>query len=265
MAKNIDKVMADAKKIAERLRSTSTTLTQLQKEYHCGHARLTCSVRSQISAREWKKIRKKKLTHGNHDGGTRFKKGHIAWNKGVRGVHFSPATEFKKGHLPIGYKQVNTVTVRKDTDGKEFRWIKISNVPKSKHTWIPYASYVWQKKNGLIPKGYFIVHADGDRLNDGIDNLQMVDRKGHLELQQKRDPTMVERMRYNSSQTNRRRHIHNRIKKARAAKQSAISGGIISDGWECISCGQDYPGEPPAVCHKCNGFRFSLVKVRQIA
>lgn len=28
---------------------------------------------------------------------TRFKKGRIAWNKGLKGVHFSPATEFKKG------------------------------------------------------------------------------------------------------------------------------------------------------------------------
>lgn len=33
-------------------------------------------------------------------GKTMFKKGHATWNKGMRGVHFSPNTEFKKGQKP---------------------------------------------------------------------------------------------------------------------------------------------------------------------
>lgn len=279
---NSKKVMADAVRIAERLRSTSTTVTQLQKEYHCGYAALMCSVRSQISAGEYEEIRIRKLTQGTRDTG--FKKGHIAWNKGLRGVHFSPTTEFKKGHLPADYKQVNTITVRKDTDGKKFRWIKTSNVPKSRHNWIPYASHIWQKKNGPIPKGHFVIHADGDRLNDDIDNLLLVDHKGHFKLQLKRDPSIVQRMRHNSSVTNRRRHAANRgsilaARKERAEfrKQEQIASrkrqrvqqalqqlrAVVASWWECIGCGQDYGSEPPAICHKCNGLRFALIKHRK--
>ena len=35
---------------------------------------------------------------------TQFKKGHDTWNKGMRGVHFSPETEFKKGEDRISGK-----------------------------------------------------------------------------------------------------------------------------------------------------------------
>jgi hypothetical protein len=31
---------------------------------------------------------------------TCFKKGYIPWNKGIKGIHFSPKTEFKKGVTP---------------------------------------------------------------------------------------------------------------------------------------------------------------------
>lgn len=38
--------------------------------------------------------------------GVGFSKGHIPWNKGVKGIHLSPETEFKKGNLPkINYRK----------------------------------------------------------------------------------------------------------------------------------------------------------------
>ena len=94
---NIDNVMADAVRIAERLRETDVTLGALMKEYHCGWAIINQAILSQMSKSQWKWIRKKKLAQGTLNGGTRFKPGHVPWTKGRKGIHMSPETEFKPG------------------------------------------------------------------------------------------------------------------------------------------------------------------------
>lgn len=40
--------------------------------------------------------------------------------------------------------------------------------------------YVWEYHNGAIPKGYHIHHKDGDRTNNDISNLVLVEAKEHL-------------------------------------------------------------------------------------
>ncbi len=42
-----------------------------------------------------------------------FEKGHIPWNKGIKGLHLSPSTEFKKGHLPANTKYDGCLSLRK--------------------------------------------------------------------------------------------------------------------------------------------------------
>lgn len=48
------------------------------------------------------KIKKVKFftTPSEQSKATQFKKGMISWNKGMKGIHLSPATEFKAGQVP---------------------------------------------------------------------------------------------------------------------------------------------------------------------
>ena len=71
---NGKKVMADAAKIARRLREGQATICQLQKQYRCCYTTMIKAVLSQMSLSEWKQHRGIKA---------RFQKGQPAWNKGV--------------------------------------------------------------------------------------------------------------------------------------------------------------------------------------
>jgi len=42
-------------------------------------------------------IKGNKCAKGNKPNKTSFKKGQIPWNKNIKGIHYSPETEFKKG------------------------------------------------------------------------------------------------------------------------------------------------------------------------
>lgn len=56
-----------------------------------------------------------------------FKRGHTAWNKGIKGLHFSPETEFKKGRISTNKTKIGEITVRKNHNrGRAEVWIKIS-------------------------------------------------------------------------------------------------------------------------------------------
>ena len=109
---------------------------------------------------------------------TSFPKGNIPWNKGKKGIHLSPASEFKKGCKSLNAVPVGTITVRTDKGGKRRQWIKTEEPGR----WIEYAKFVWIQNNGLIPKGMLVHHLDFDSMNDCIDNLSLVTRKAHFEI-----------------------------------------------------------------------------------
>jgi len=115
---------------------------------------------------------------GNKPNKTCFKKGDTPWNSGVKGIHLSVSTEFKKGQRSINHKNVGTKTVRIDKSNKKRAFIKISEPSM----WIECARFVWIQHNGEIPKGFLIHHIDGDTLNDVVDNLALVTRKAHFEI-----------------------------------------------------------------------------------
>jgi len=216
---NADKVMADAKKIARRLRETNATFTGLQKEYHCSYPAMMRAVLSQMSQEEWEQIRRKKLAQGGVE--TRFQKGQASWNKGM---HYNPGgrsveTRFQKGHLPANYKPLKTISIRND-NGKQFRWIKIKDSGLPQDRSVPYARRIWEKENGPIPPGHLIVHGDGNTLNDSPDNLVLVDRAGHLLHQMESNPSMLKKCRRNAGQAAKKRHILYRKQKAKTAKET---------------------------------------------
>jgi hypothetical protein len=107
--------------------------------------------------------------------GTEFKKGLIPWNTGKKGIRNSPATEFKKGHLPINTKYDGCITVRRDSRGIKYKWIRIS-----KANWKEYHRYIWEQENGPIPENHIIRFKNGNQLDVRIDNLECIQRKQNL-------------------------------------------------------------------------------------
>ena len=285
---NVDKVMADAKEIARRLRTTDVTLPQLMGEYQCAYPSLMRAIRNYISSEEWRQIKRGKLLKWG--AGTRFRKGHPSWNKLKTGMHLSPASEFKKGCVAINVQPTCTVRIRNDKSGRQFRFIKIAD-NRRPGDWIPYARYVWQQAKGPIPAGRLVVHIDGDTLNDDAGNLRLLDRAGHMRLERQRDPNMERRRILACAKAARRRKARNRKIKARMQRQAdlearraerdrrrahreqddrkgfeariaELKAGIRS-WWECIGCGFEFETEPTGICPKCNGLRFERIVQRR--
>jgi len=285
---NSEKVMAEAVEIVRRLAKSKASIKSLGKEYHCGYATIKRAIDSQLTKAQWQRISKKKMADGGAK--TRFPKGCVPWNKGT---HYRPGkgaekTQFKKGHLPENHRHIGTIRiVNRNRDGRitQHREIKISGIMQGKHIWITYAKYLWEKENGPVPTGHFIVHADGDLLNDSPGNFRLVDRKKNLMLMLGRDGNL-KKCRKRAARAARKRHAKTRKIKQREARvkaemderyraerrQEAVERrainkrlskqhGEVKVVWECIGCGTDYDKEPPGVCPKCNGLRFSKIKI----
>ena len=64
-----------------------------------------------------------------------FKKGHIPWNKGQKGIHLSPATEFKKGQKSYSKLPIGTI-VQRTEKGKIRNFIKIKEPNKWQYYYV---------------------------------------------------------------------------------------------------------------------------------
>lgn len=92
-----------------------------------------------------------------------------------RNVTRQQIKEIKYKYLPDNVKikgknEIPLYSERIDTSGEIV--IKIANNKR-----IAKARYVWEKKYGKIPKGYSIVHLDGNKLNNKLNNLKLVSDK----------------------------------------------------------------------------------------
>ncbi|MDR1574147.1 MAG: HNH endonuclease [Clostridiales Family XIII bacterium] len=99
----------------------------------------------------------------------RFKKGGVSHNKGRKGIHASPNSEFKPGHMPVTHRPVGSE--RTNADG--YAEIKTAE-PR---TWELKHRVIWESVHGEIPNGHIIVFADKDKRNFDIENLMAVPRK----------------------------------------------------------------------------------------
>ena len=109
---------------------------------------------------------------------TEFKKGHIPWNKGFkrRGLqyayHHNSSAKFKLGHRPKNSLPVGTIIIRIDSNGKPYHHIKVAEPKK----WEYLSRHVWEAtRNREIPSGFIIYHLDGISLNDSQENLICID------------------------------------------------------------------------------------------
>lgn len=104
---------------------------------------------------------------------TSFRKRHRPWNRGVGGIHLSPATEFKKGHVQNPPLPLNTITQRKDKNGRMRNFIKINA-----KQWQELSHHLWKSGFGFIV-GDVIHHINGNLLDDRIINLIALPRQDH--------------------------------------------------------------------------------------
>lgn len=273
-----DVVMADAEAIVKRLKTTPVTMGSLRREYHCGYPTIMRAICTRMSKEQYRQIVVSKLIRVNKS--TRFKKGIVPWNKEVKGIHLSPETEFKKGHLPANHQEVGTILVCKSKNSKQHRRIKISGKAQGKHCWISYAQYIWEKENGQIPKGKLVAHANGDAMDDRLENLILVDRGGLIDLMRKNNPGHRKKAIRNLKKTCRLRRAEQKKKQLfqlklqkRINKQEAMDRGhmeIAEAGivkimgpmrswYECTGCGHEMT-QPRPPCPKCGHLVFELIK-----
>jgi len=129
----------------------------------------------------------------------------------------SARTQFKpnqiRGNAARRWRAVGSIVIRNKALGPT-RFIKVRDGGNGNARYTTYARWLWQRTHGPIPPGMLVVHADGNSMNDAIENLRLVDRRGHLELLVARDPGMEIRRRQRAGESSRRRHEVNRRRKA---------------------------------------------------
>ena len=106
----------------------------------------------------------------------RFKKGHVPFNKGKKGIGGWEPTQFSKGHRPANYRPVGSE--RTNVDG--YVELKVAHPRK----WVGKHTFIWEEHNGLVPKGHVVIFGDGNRSNFDPNNLLLVSRKQLVRLNQ---------------------------------------------------------------------------------
>lgn len=99
----------------------------------------------------------------------RFEKGKKSWNAGKKGNRYSPATEFKKGQMPVNHRPVGSERI----DNKDGYILIKTSEPK---TWKHKHRVVWEAAYGPVPAGHVIVFAEQNKNNMELDNLLLVSR-----------------------------------------------------------------------------------------
>ncbi|HUX57110.1 MAG TPA: HNH endonuclease signature motif containing protein [Bacteroidales bacterium] len=107
----------------------------------------------------------------------RFGTGHKPFNKGKNHNHCS-STKFQKGNIPKNHKSVGSKRITKDG----YYEVKISEPNK----WEALHRVIWMQQYGDIPKGMIVIFSDGNQLNPGIQNLEMISRSENMLRNQNR-------------------------------------------------------------------------------
>lgn len=117
-----------------------------------------------------------RLRNGDNAGSsTRFQKGHVAWNKGMKGLDIGGReTRFKPGnrsgkavelYRPIGSERLSK-------DGYLERKIN-DDMPRQKR-WRAVHLLVWEAANGPLPPGHAVTFKDSNKQNITLENLALI-------------------------------------------------------------------------------------------
>lgn len=122
-------------------------------------------------------------TNGRQGTGTRFVKGMVPMNKGVKRARgWAPGRmaegQFKKGNKSHTWKPVGTMRV----NSEGYRDIKVDDKGKGPKAWIALHRLNWIGVHGPIPKGMVLRFIDRDHMNPLVENLVLVTREENLRL-----------------------------------------------------------------------------------
>ena len=103
-----------------------------------------------------------------------FKKGNVPHNKDKKQVEYmskeaierTKETRFKKGNKPKNYRPVGSERITKDG----YIEVKVADPNK----WETKNKIIYKQYFGDIPKGHKVIYADGNKLNNDINNLILV-------------------------------------------------------------------------------------------
>ena len=125
-----------------------------------------------ITAKEIAYFRKNHKLNSGLTG--QFKKGNVAHNKGKKqseymsqeSIERTKETRFKKGNKPKNYRPVGSERITKDG----YIEVKVADPNK----WETKNKIIYKQYFGNIPEGHKIIYADGNKLNNDINNLILV-------------------------------------------------------------------------------------------
>ena len=217
------------------LRGTVGRFSYRHISFCLGRSRKACEIKAiamglaaKRGSPEWK-AKTARMNRGRRlNPAGEFKPGHVPWSKGKKGLAIHPNSRkgwFKpgdiRGNAARKYRFVGKITIRTDKTGAKRRWIKVSDNGRPQDRWIPLARYLYEREHGPIPPGCFIVHGNGDTLDDGPDNLLLMDHKRLTAWQSSVRPDMAAKRRAASSKVTKQRWRVYRANKAKAAEDAA--------------------------------------------
>lgn len=113
-----------------------------------------------------------------------FKPGNVPHTKGKRMHEFMSeetilkfrANQFKKGNIPHNTKEDGHITIRRNSDGILYKWIR-----KSQSCWELLHRALWEANHGLIPDNMVVRFIDGNQMNCIVENLELIMMSDHLQ------------------------------------------------------------------------------------
>lgn len=121
-----------------------------------------------VTAKQISNLKKRYKIISFGKGVTKFEKGHIPFNKGLKGVNGYSNTRFKKGQKPHNTLPLGTERITKDG----YIEVKI----KEPNKWKLKQRIIWEEHYGKIPKNHIVIFSDKNISNFNIDNLLLVSR-----------------------------------------------------------------------------------------
>ena len=261
-------ILARGDEIAARFRA-GEPYRALQDDLHCNYEVLARIVQARLPYTEIEALIR--ATKRRCNMAVRFRRGHVTWNKGLRGMHNSPATEFKPGCLrgmaarrwrPVG-TVVTSVSRKSSAHGggrphvRRQRLIKTRNHGnvRGRRSWRSLGQVVWEREHGPLPEGWVVMHADCDSLNDQPGNLVAMSKADRLAWQ-KVNVAGFEDKRKRRAATARTAGTAKAKRTIRMAGQGlgCFAPAGYAAACECNACGYTILSSPPApqpACPKC--------------